>query len=119
VHKGDLPVIVIVGGGIGGLYAAYLLGLDGYPVTVLERSDRWGGRIESVPLPDPSPDSFIAEFGPMRFEPGLQEKLRMVASDLQLEFIPFALRQGVRPNTTSPTSSRTSRRRRISCFGQY
>jgi phytoene dehydrogenase-like protein len=85
-----LPTIVIVGGGIGGLYAAYLLGKAGYPLTVLEQGDRWGGRIESVMLPPGSDSPFIAEFGPMRFEPGLQERLVALANDLGLAFTPFA-----------------------------
>jgi 2-polyprenyl-6-methoxyphenol hydroxylase-like FAD-dependent oxidoreductase len=36
-----LPIL-IAGGGIGGLAAAYALGLDGHPVTVLEQSSAFG-----------------------------------------------------------------------------
>ena len=37
----------IVGGGIGGLYAARLLQLEGHQVHILEGSDRIGGRIRT------------------------------------------------------------------------
>jgi monoamine oxidase len=85
-----LPVTLVVGGGIAGLYAAYLLGRAGYPVTVLEQGSRWGGRIESIKLPPGQDEQFIAEFGPMRFEPGLQERLVTLARHLGIEFTPFA-----------------------------
>src|SRR5512145_439486 len=62
--------VVIVGGGIAGLYCAWELGRrGGYAVTLLEGCDRYGGRIESGRL-----DGFVAEYGPMRFEPGLQKR---------------------------------------------
>jgi phytoene desaturase len=35
---------IIIGGGVGGLATACLLGKAGYPVTVLEKNDRLGGR---------------------------------------------------------------------------
>lgn len=35
--------IIVIGGGIGGLTAAALLAKEGYPVTVLEASNEWGG----------------------------------------------------------------------------
>jgi hypothetical protein len=41
--------VIIVGAGIAGLYAAELLISQGVKVTILESSDRWGGRIRSVP----------------------------------------------------------------------
>ncbi len=57
--------IVIVGAGISGLYCSWkLLKKDpNIKITLLERSNRIGGRIESVKL-----NGFFAEFGPMRFE---------------------------------------------------
>ena len=82
--RGHSPAIVVAGGGIGGLYSAYLLGKAGYSVTLLEQGDRWGGRIESIKLPPDSDSPLIAEFGPMRFEPGLQERLVALASDLRV-----------------------------------
>lgn len=40
--------VVILGGGLSGLYSAYLLGKVGYKVTLVEASKRLGGRIYSV-----------------------------------------------------------------------
>jgi monoamine oxidase len=37
--------VVVVGAGLAGIYAAHLLLADGYEVTTLEASDRWGGRV--------------------------------------------------------------------------
>jgi monoamine oxidase len=91
----DLPTIAIAGGGIGGLYAAYLLGRNGFDVTLYEQDERLGGRIETVKMP---PDgAFLAEFGPMRFEPGLQLMLVDLVRHLGLRFQPFA-------PTTAPVS---------------
>ncbi|MGE0134915.1 MAG: FAD-dependent oxidoreductase [Dehalococcoidia bacterium] len=89
--------VAVVGGGIGGLYAAYRLGLAGCSVTVLEQGDRWGGRIETVHLPARDGDAFVAEFGPMRFEPELQQELLRLAQHLEIEFVPFS-------PTTAPVS---------------
>ena len=57
--------VVIVGGGIAGLYCAFELLRKNANVKIglFEMSDRLGGRIETVKL-----DEFFAEFGPMRFE---------------------------------------------------
>ncbi len=89
------PTVAIVGGGIGGLYAAYLLGRNGFRVTLYEQDERLGGRIETVKMP---PDeAFLAEFGPMRFEPGLQLMLVNLVKHLGLKFEDFA-------PTTAPIS---------------
>jgi len=40
--------IIIVGGGVAGLFAARELLTQGYPVTVLEANDRLGGRIHTI-----------------------------------------------------------------------
>jgi phytoene dehydrogenase-like protein len=62
--------VVIVGGGIAGLYCAWELGRHGgFAVTLLETRDTYGGRIETGVL-----DGFVAEYGPMRFEPGIQKR---------------------------------------------
>ena len=43
--------VVIVGAGVSGLYAAYLLKNKGFTVKILEASERHGGRIYSVSAP--------------------------------------------------------------------
>jgi protoporphyrinogen/coproporphyrinogen III oxidase len=45
-----MTTVVVVGGGITGLSAARLLVLDGFDVTVVEASDRWGGKLAPLPL---------------------------------------------------------------------
>jgi monoamine oxidase len=78
-------LIAIVGGGVSGLYCAWQLGLAGKQVVLLEASsDRFGGRMETVEL-----DGFLAEFGPMRFEPTLQPRFAKMVAELGLEFVEF------------------------------
>lgn len=79
------PSIVIAGGGISGMYCAYKLGEKGHHVFLLEASpDRWGGRIETVDM-----ERFIAEYGPMRFEPHLQPKFHKLIQGLGIEYKDF------------------------------
>src|SRR4030095_8289940 len=40
--------IIVVGGGVAGLFAARELLAQGYPVTILEASDRLGGRVHTI-----------------------------------------------------------------------
>ena len=82
----NTPDIVIAGGGIAGLYCARRLADAGQRILVLEASsDRWGGRIETEDL-----DGFIAEMGPMRFEPTLQPRFAQLCADLGVELVDFA-----------------------------
>ena len=82
--------IVIVGGGIAGLYAAYLLGLLKHDVQLFEMSGRWGGRIDSEVFKLDRKNDFVAEFGPMRFEAHLQERLRGLCFQLGIGFEAFS-----------------------------
>jgi monoamine oxidase len=78
--------IIIAGGGISGLYCAMQLAEAGHQVLLLEGSaDRWGGRIETEEM-----DGFIAEFGPMRFEPTLQPRFAGLCADLGVELVDFS-----------------------------
>ena len=45
-----MTTIIVVGGGITGLCAARLLALDGFEVTVLEATSRWGGKLAPIML---------------------------------------------------------------------
>jgi monoamine oxidase len=58
--------VVVVGGGVGGAYAAWRLQTSGRgPVALVEMSDRIGGRLESV-VP-PQMETLQAEFGGMGY----------------------------------------------------
>lgn len=54
--------VLVVGGGITGLSAAYDLACAGVPVTVVERSGRWGGKVHTDVI-----DGFVVEAGPDSF----------------------------------------------------
>ncbi len=48
LHEGSAPVTcaaVVIGGGIGGIQAATDLAVQGFPVTLVEKTDRLGGRL--------------------------------------------------------------------------
>lgn len=71
--------IAIVGGGIAGLFCAYVLGQRGKKVTLFEATGRLGGRIRTIRLnkyaEEMNPQQlsrealeFYVEFGPMRIE---------------------------------------------------
>jgi hypothetical protein len=87
--------VVVVGGGIGGLYCARELAARGCHVELFEQSDRFGGRIETGHL-EPGPEGpgtppFPAEFGPMRFELELQPLLDgLLRKDYNLQTKPFS-----------------------------
>lgn len=77
-------IIAIVGGGVSGLYSAWKLGLAGNQVVLFEASERFGGRMETINM-----EGFVAEYGPMRFEPTLQPTFAKMIQDLGLEFVDF------------------------------
>jgi monoamine oxidase len=78
--------IIIAGGGISGMYCAMQLADAGHSILLLEASaDRWGGRIETEEM-----DGFIAEYGPMRFEPTLQPRFAQLCKDLGVNLIDFS-----------------------------
>jgi len=80
--------VLIVGGGISGLASAWLIreearsaGLD-VQVAVLEKEDRWGGKIWSIKA-----DGFLCEWGPNGFldnKPQTLELCRRLGADAQL-----------------------------------
>lgn len=85
VQQKDEKIISIVGGGVSGMYCAWKLGMAGKRVVLLEAShDRFGGRMETVEM-----NGFLAEYGPMRFEPTLQPTFARMIHDLDIEFVEF------------------------------
>lgn len=79
--------IVIVGGGITGMYCAYKLANESNnEIHLLELNNKLGGRIETYKTEH---GSFNVEFGPMRFEEKLQPKFAQLVKDLELEFVRF------------------------------
>ncbi len=73
--------IVIVGGGLSGLYAARLLGQAGADFCLLEARERWGGRILSV-----TDDGF--DLGPAWFWPDMQPMMAGLVEELGLSSFP-------------------------------
>ncbi|MDZ7750627.1 MAG: FAD-dependent oxidoreductase [Gammaproteobacteria bacterium] len=59
--------VVVVGGGLGGLYSAYRLAAVGLSYVVLEATERLGGRILSLPVGDTAP--LGVDLGPTWFWP--------------------------------------------------
>lgn len=59
--------VAIVGGGITGLSAAWYLQQAGVPYTLLERSNRWGGKILTEHVDGFGEQSFVVEGGPDSF----------------------------------------------------
>lgn len=98
--------VAIVGGGIAGVYTAWRLTRPevdvSYDITLLEATDRFGGRIRSQLIP---PLKFRAELGAMRFHP-THHLLRALIDDLDIPTRPFdipAAHLRVRGRTLTPT----------------
>ena len=73
--------VAVIGGGIGGMAAAYELQKCGADVTLFESGDRVGGRCYSIALGS----SDIAEMGAMRFPPS-EDLLYYYAAELGFKF---------------------------------
>ena len=90
--------VTIVGGGIAGLYAAYLLALNDFTVDPYElHRENVGGKIATRSYPTIENPLFKAEFGPMRFELDLQIRLRRLCQHLNLVTDSF-------PGTVAPVT---------------
>ncbi|XP_077467575.1 L-amino-acid oxidase-like [Stigmatopora argus] len=77
--------VAIIGGGMAGLTAATYLKDAGHEVTIIEASDRIGGRVQTFRN---SQEGWYAELGPMRI-PSFQKILRAVASKFNVSLNPF------------------------------
>lgn len=75
------PPVLIVGGGLAGLYAAYQLEQAGIPYLLWEAQAQWGGRILSLPS---QPDSTLGvDLGPTWFWPH-QHRMQGLCAELAL-----------------------------------
>ena len=79
--------VAIIGGGLSGLYAAYLLEKKGIDYVLLEAWSTLGGRIVTAKLPtdNESIDSF--DLGPSWFWPDYQQQLAHLIDELRLETV--------------------------------
>ncbi|CUA99400.1 Monoamine oxidase [Thiomonas bhubaneswarensis] len=78
--------IAIVGGGLAGLYAAYLLEQKGiHDYVVLEAREYWGGRITTTPSSTESSALDRFDLGPTWFWPAYQPQLDRLIQNLGLE----------------------------------
>lgn len=79
--------VVIVGGGLSGLYTALCLQEAGIDFQLLEARDRFGGRILTMDAGiEESPDGF--DLGPSWFWPGMHPRMARVVHDLGLRGFP-------------------------------
>lgn len=81
--------IAIIGAGVSGLYAAYLLEHYGFKnYMLLEASESFGGRIATIP----SPKKYVGyDLGATWYWPSIQTQLAHVVSSLGLEIFPQPL----------------------------
>ncbi|MFQ3219195.1 MAG: hypothetical protein ACI8R9_001985 [Paraglaciecola sp.] len=93
--------VAIIGAGISGLYCAWRLleANQDVTVTIVERLDRTGGRLDSD-LVEISPDEFVREEqGGMRFNFGMTELMTLNAAlGLCDEIVPFPMASPDNPN---------------------
>lgn len=79
--------VVIVGGGLSGLYAAFCLQEAGIDFQLLEARERFGGRILTVEAAGgSSADGF--DLGPSWFWPGMHPRMAQIVHDLGLAAFP-------------------------------
>ncbi|MBC2733710.1 MAG: FAD-dependent oxidoreductase [Desulfobacteraceae bacterium] len=74
---------IIIGGGLSGIYAAFLLSKKKKPYVLLEARDRVGGRILS-----PEHQGFFADLGPSWYWPAINPKVNALLQTLGLNGYP-------------------------------
>ena len=77
--------VVIIGGGISGLYTAYRLSRDtNYKIALYDKNHKLGGRMSIGKIND-----HLSEYGHMKFESGLQRRMMKLLYELELDTIPI------------------------------
>ena len=71
---------LIIGGGLSGIYAAYLLAKKNQSFVVLEARERLGGRILS-----PEDQGFFSDLGPSWYWPSIHPKMAQLIQTLELK----------------------------------
>ena len=98
-QEGSSEKIAIVGGGIAGLFRAYILAREGKEVFLFEESNRLDGRIRTIRLDKNCHQlkgeelteeklEFFAEFGPMQIELDQQLLLKALLTHLEINETP-------------------------------
>lgn len=77
--------IVVVGAGLSGLYASYLLQQSGHRVLLIEARERIGGRVLSQA---PTAAGHRLDLGPSWFWPGMNPRIEKLVTQLGLESFP-------------------------------
>ena len=75
---------IIIGAGLSGLYAAYLLHKRGVKTIVVEAKNRIGGRIQSINLPSSGDDREQFDMGPAWFWPTMNPLFNDLVQELEL-----------------------------------
>ena len=79
--------IAIIGGGLSGLYAAFLLEKKGIDYVLLEARPTLGGRIVTAKLPMDNKNIDSFDLGPSWFWPDYQQQLAHLIDELRLETV--------------------------------
>jgi isorenieratene synthase len=102
--------VVVIGGGLAGLAAAYELSCRGVKVTLLERSPQLGGKIASWPI-QVGDEEFMMEHGFHGFFPqyynlfGLVNELQIQQNFKPLNFYSVVYKDGYQPEVFRPSHS--------------
>jgi hypothetical protein len=73
--------IVIIGGGLSGLYTAYrLMKSTNYKIGLFEKESVLGGKIVTEKV-----DDFLIEYGPQKLEPGLETRVMKLIYELDID----------------------------------